>query len=490
MKNIMKKSNFLENPFIILGIFCLLLNPFLISLTFDTSFVIYGLTMIFALILFAMYLQMKGRLNAENAVVLIFFVGIIMRVLFVLKYGHGQMQHDSFWYDDTSGHMAYIQYFFNNNFTLPDFDPRDIWQFYHPPLHHILSALFMKLNSFFYSDAYILAECVQSLTLFYSLSLTVVALKIAKILGLKGKGYVISAAIIIMHPTNMIFAGSVNNDVLCTLLMLCTVYWGIKWYKNSSLTNIIITALFMGFSLLAKTSAVYIAPALAFFFLHKIFKEKENFKKYFIQYAIFAIISIPIGLSWLVRSYVLFDVPMGYIPMLSVESSQYIGSGLNRIFDFSFSQWSNPFLNWETHSDHNIFTSIMKTSMFGEWGNTYNLKVMFGGFLLFFANILLSLLSVFASCKVLVNKNSLLNSTTKMYIVILYSAVMFSFVLFCFVYPFICTMDYRYIAITFIIGATLLGFYVNENKFLQKIIAIATTAFCLFTVMYYSISFI
>ena len=54
-------------------------------------------------------------------------------------------QHDVGKFGDTDNHAGYITYLLQHH-QLPDFDPRGHWQFYHPPLHHMISALWLWLS--------------------------------------------------------------------------------------------------------------------------------------------------------------------------------------------------------------------------------------------------------------------------------------------------------------------------------------------------------
>lgn len=80
--------------------------------------------------------------------------GCMLRLFYVLfstiydrQYDIGMIDLDA-GHTVTGGHLAYIQYLYEN-WKLPDFDPTSVYQFNHPPLHHYLCALWMKLCSLF-----------------------------------------------------------------------------------------------------------------------------------------------------------------------------------------------------------------------------------------------------------------------------------------------------------------------------------------------------
>ena len=75
----------------------------------------------------------------EKWVILILTAGFLLKLVYVLYTGIGTRQHDVHSFtDSTNGHAGYIRYLYTYG-HLPDFDPRQEFQFYHPPLHHILS---------------------------------------------------------------------------------------------------------------------------------------------------------------------------------------------------------------------------------------------------------------------------------------------------------------------------------------------------------------
>ncbi len=493
MKSITKKSKsdwrkyplaIVRNPFVWLSLFCISINYYLSSTTFENTYLYPLVFLCVGLIAIGWHLYSKQKLTAEKIVVLLFIAGFAVRVLYALRMGHWERQHDSTVYTHGDGHMAYIQYFLSHDFQLPDFDPREVWSFYHPPLFHFVAAVFIKISAAFYTDLAILAESVQTLTLFFSGCTTLVCLKMAKMLGLHGKGYVIAAVVIIFHPINIMVGSSINNDGLCFLLMSSTLYWGMKWYHDSSMKNIIVMALLMGCSVLAKTSGIYVAAPLAFLFLYQFFTAKQ-WKKFFLQYAVFAIIAIPIGVAWVTRCYLLFDMPFRYVPMMDETHYQYVGAGWYRLFDFGAAQWASPFIEVETH---NIFVALTKTSIFGEWdlGTLPEIQVLFAN--IFFAvTVVLVCLSFVAGLYAMVCKNGI-DPLFKKYLAVSYVVIFGAYIVFCFQYAHICTMNYRYIPITYVIASFALGVHVQEKRPLQGVIVALVASFASLSTLYYMIA--
>ena len=96
----------------------------------------------------AVRLKRKGLLTDEKAALLILLSAMLLRVIYVLYTSVVLRQYDVTYNGSGIGHIGYIQYILENGFRFPalDMDPRAVYQFYHPPLHHYISAVFVKLR--------------------------------------------------------------------------------------------------------------------------------------------------------------------------------------------------------------------------------------------------------------------------------------------------------------------------------------------------------
>ena len=180
--------------------------------------------------------------QTDKLIILIALIGVAIRILYICYTDFNVRQHDLLSLQDDEGHIAYIIYWYNH-FKLPDIDPRSLWQFYQPPLYHITTAMWVRLNvwvGFSFANA---VENIQVLTLIYSCITTFICYRILKEIGIKGKGLVIAFTLICLHPTMILLSGSINNDILCLMLEVAAILATIKWYKKSSMKNIIIIAL-------------------------------------------------------------------------------------------------------------------------------------------------------------------------------------------------------------------------------------------------------
>lgn len=417
----------------------------------------------------AVVLAINNKLNTKTLIVLIFIAGFIIRldyVLYTLITETSRIrQHDLFEFGGGKGHSGYIEHFYNNGFTLPDFNPLDKAQFYHPPLHHFLAALWMRLLTTFgmsYSRA---VSSIQFLTLFYSSACMLVVERILSKLNLRGAGKVTAFAIIAFHPTFIILAGSINNDILSILFTLLAIYTALKWYNESTFKNIILIALSIGLGMSTKMSVAFVAFPVAFIFLSKYVKSKKDKLEYFGQYCAFGAICLPLGLWFSIKNYIKFDIPFTYVQKLSETSDQYIGNYtiFERLLDFSKHPMSNVFVNkipsGQEYFEYNPFVMILKSSLFGEYNYLQtNTSIETPCWILFIFNVLLIILAVAAMVYCcIVKKTKFMDNTIKIALVGYNILLFVNFITFSIQYPHNCSMDYRYIVPTCVLGAIFIG---------------------------------
>lgn len=317
-------------------------------------------TVIAAISFFYYKRKSKGALIIFSAL-----TALLLRVDYIIYTPHWVRQHDVVGFGNDFGQAGYIEWFYAH-LRLPDFDPREKWGFFQPPLHHITAALFIHLETaagIAYQKA---CENVQILTLIYSLLILFYAYRIFRQAGLLGWSLYFAFALAAMHPGFILLAGSINNDCLCELFMVMGLFYAIEWYRNSTMTAIIKVALCMGLSMMAKLSGILIAVSLGFIFIIKLIREKKpGFFKYLLQYMVFGVISIPLGVFYPVRNFIRFQVPLNFTPEVGESTESY--SLVQRIFDI---RTDTPFAcmvnNGNAYDEYNIFLAMMKTSLFGE----------------------------------------------------------------------------------------------------------------------------
>ena len=408
------------------------------------------------------------KLTTQNVALLIIAAGFILRLNYVIYTPLSETvrlrQHDMYSFGGEKGHSAYIEHFFNNGFTLPDFDPTTKAQFYHPPLHHLLAAMWMRILTTLGMSYTRAIGSLQFLSLFYSTCCMFVSERIFTTLRMRGSSKLLALAIVAFHPTFIIMAGSVNNDILSILFILLAVYTAILWYEDSTVKNIVFIALSIGLGMSTKLSTALVAIPISGIFAAKLIKERKRIGAFIRQYIIFGLICLPLGLWFPIRNMVRFGVPITYVHRLSEDSDQYIGfySKYERLFDLCDHPFQNVFLNRiSTGADfyeHNILVALIKTSVFGEYNFAdTNPDITPWCWFLLIMNMIIIALSIIAFFyyAVRITKHAF---RAEKYMLIFYQVLMFAyFVKFCFDFPHNCSMDFRYIVPSCVLGAFFIG---------------------------------
>lgn len=373
-----------------------------------------------------------------------------------------------------TGHLGYMFYLFTYK-RLPDFDPREVYQFFHPPLHHIIEALWMNIVNIFTTDFETVLEWLQIPTLIYSALVLVVAGFILSELKCKDSTSLIVLIILAFHPSYIFMAGSINNDGLALLFQFLIILFVIRWYKNRTTSNIIWIALSIGFGMLTKLSVALLAIPVAFVFISTFIEETREYSRFatkrFIQYLLFGIICVPIGMAWAVRCNIRFGMPLTYVNKLPNDSWQYIGN---------YSLWERfgvPNLvgliknlaNGSLGFGENMWIQLFRTSALGECDLS---QFPLGGKLIAMLMILVSgLIAIWALiCFVktyLIDKQkettNRIGWIIKWFLILIYILSFGSYIKFCYSYPHQCTMNFRYMLLTVFIPAV--GFKtVKDNK--------------------------
>ncbi len=486
------------HPGIVTVVACLLSLVFTLNKYNGIFPSVIGFSVIFVV---GLCLKQCNKLDNRAIIVLLFAAGFILRLQYVLYTGCMERQHDVEVFGSGHGHSGYIEYIYNNS-ELYYGDVRDIWQFYHPPLHHIICAITLKIFNLLKVEYALACENLQILSLFYSSISMLISYKILREFRLSFKATAIAFSVIAFHPTFIIFAGSINNDILSITLQLAAILYTLRWYRSRSLSNIIKIALCIGFGMLAKLSAWMIAPAVAFVFLYTfitdLLNKRRKFTFYLKQYSVFGIVCFPLGLWWSIRNAVLFSVPANYVPLLNFDNPQYIGfhSVFKRLFDFGGHQFKSVFDMWgEPYYEYNPTVGLFKTAMFGESINGIQYpQINTFGTMLFWLGTILALIA-FISMLYFFFKDKKDNNITNLFMFIIAGLITVMYYYFCIKFSFTCTQNIRYAAPLIVIGVVYLAKTIeklqNKEGSGPKILSTAITAlvclFCAFSALIYVI---
>lgn len=442
-------------------------------------------------ILFIRILRNKCASRAEAVITAIIAAGIVMRVGYMLYTSFTMRGHDIGAFDD-DGHFGYMYQIFSTG-TLPQ---ANTYQFYHPPFAHIVQALVVKVFSWFRpgADTTSLFEAAKLVPAFASCAVLWVCRSLCREVKLSGRATAIALAVIAFQPTFFIFSASVNNDPLMLLFFMIAVLYTIRWYAQPTMKNILLIALAIGLGMMTKLSAASVAFFTAPVFLAvfiKSFKEKQA-GKIFGQFVAFVGVCAPLGLWYPVRNMLKFGQSFGDVFTLSTTSKLYSGdfSFAQRFLSVPVDQLFSP-IYCEPYGDYNLWAYTLKCSVFGEFkfGRPDALAT-----LLIAANLILIVFSLAAMIYVMIRCKET-NKFARFGLFWLWLIQMASFIVFNINFPFGCTMDFRYIVPTAIVGAIYMGIALDHIKEKNKAVAnavfiagiLAVALFGIASVLFYAV---
>lgn len=415
------------------------------------------------------YLKVTHRLQEDMVVYMMILAGVLLRCSYVLLSGLYERQHDAGAFTGMGtdfvnpGHIGYIEYIYKFH-KLPDLNPYELFAYYHPPFHHIISYLWLQLNIILGVAEELAFENLQILTLLYSNLSLVVAYRILKTLDIKGNGLYISLAFMVFHPATIIIAGSVNNDMLTILFMCLIILGSLEWIREKSLSNLIKLALYIGFGMITKlNSAVLAIPLGIIFLMHFIgvirSKNRTDIFAWIKKYCLFGIIAAPIGLSWIVRNLIRFGEKPG-VPVPGETSPMYteLYSLWERLGIPALSDWrlDFPFHPISAAACNNTWVIMFHTSLFAE---EYPTDI--SDILLILSQITTILAVIFGIATAILLVFVLLNKLTRkedcIFLLIGYLVMLLSFAAFVIIYPYTCSSDFRYVAICLVYISIALG---------------------------------
>lgn len=403
----------------------------------------------------------------------IILLALIIRIVYVLYTPYYIRQHDVGTLDSYGYGISYIETIYNTGNLPTD----NYGQHYHPPLHPILSAIWLKMLSIFISDVNLRYEGLQFLMIIYSIAIIFITHKILLELNVSNKARQAILYIMAFHPTLIILSGSINNDMLCFMLMMLTLFRLIIWYKESSYKNTIFLAIVTGLSVMTKTTGALLAFPIMFIFLFKFISEwkkiknKKTIKKYLRIFTLFGLISLPIGLWYNIRNLILFKQPIMYILEIPNELCYTGNVSLFYRLNLFSKELLDPFAL--TDRDVNIPAYVLKSSLFGEWSWNYFgiYKILY--FIVIFCNILLTIYTFVSIFQCLFRKKQ----DNKLYLWMLLFLFIFNVVSFLGMnikLPYGFSMDFRYLLTLLPIGAIFvyanIESIIKNNKYLGNYI--------------------
>lgn len=449
---------------------------YLCNISYTISAFKFGYLTIGILIIYLVYCICEKKLDKKRIIFMILALGILLRMIYGGYNNIFSRQHDVGKANET-GHYGYALYIYRNG-MLPD---TNIDQFYQPPLNAWLQAKWMKLFQFILpipehvKDLYLssinsgvkfkynndllnyfnsLYNSCRILGTFYSSITLLLIYKILKEFKLKDYTLYIILLVMATQPVLVMMSGTMNNDNLSYVFFFSALLFAIRWFKKQTYIDIVLVAISIGLGMITKLSIGFIALVIGPMMLVKLiqrFKEK-TYLKLLPQFVVFAMIVFPLGLSYAIRNYLLFNQGLTYILDFGRDSWLHAVIKEKNIFERFFSLPISQLIHKERgifhdYQEYNIWVDLIKTSIFEEF--SYNADGCVLGALMYLIIVPYWLLLIPVIIYI-INRIIKKTYTGDMMLTIICLALvilaLFSYVSLCVKMPYGCTSNFRYIS--------------------------------------------
>ena len=490
---------------------------------------------------FAIYLLAKKKMKWRYAFLIIFTLGALVRIAYACSTDNIFTRQYDVWSNYYTGHYSITMHIYTD-WHLPELRNGSLdssYQMYHPKFSHYTYAIIMHINSLFFGKDrpdFVLYESIRIFTSGLMIINMYVGYLIFKESFKNNVAIFVGTAFVVFAPQLIRFAASSNNDTMLYFFLFLSVLFAVRFYKRDGWVNILLCAFSIGMAMGSKLSGALIAVPVDIFFIYKFvrlffdYKDKEMWRKVLMllaYYSAFLLICAPIGLFWPIYNLKNYNQPFTYvfhnlnkgllIPEDYTFADRYLYFSFETFFASMFRQ------GWNTGKyvvDYNMYTNMLKTSLFGEF--SYEDPLLFfcsilyvTGYLMLFGSIVLMLYFTFIKCKkkefdypvmftlpifayfmivffkakatwgyvlsalffILVifelyyaiknYKRFHERHLTIIFNLIIFTAFIISFFTFQVEYPYTCSSDFRYVVIFLIPGGYALG-KLFENKRINK----------------------
>lgn len=391
--------------------------------------------------------------------------GFTVGLIFILQLPYSFSWHDLASYSadfsvpgKPDGHLGYIAWMVENGRLPLEINPMDegFSVFYNPPLHHIVQALFMKLNLLLGLSQEVALENLQVLTMLLSFGAVHASLLLMQELELSPRAVCTGLWAVAFQPMLLILGATLNNDILMIFCVLRCAVHVLRWQKARRMSDILLIALFLGCGMATKLNAALLIPCIAAVFVVAFLREAPRKRAAYLRpFALFLLVSVPIAIAWPVYHLAAFGMPLNYVrlPAETINVSYLPLSKRYGIPDWHARR--GLFYSAICSIDHNVWMQTLTTGLFDEmtlfpdgslmWYVSYGLLMAFAGLLV---------LGAVGFVWMVFHRRDASGWFLLGYGVLLVA----SYLKFTLDYPYICTFNFRYIAPVLALGAAGLAY--------------------------------
>ncbi len=223
-------------------------------------------SVMFFLLLGALIFLIGARLKLRRSLLLVFFIGLVLRVGYTSETSYGQRGHD------VGGHEHYMKIVAEEN-RIPSSD--DCWTCYHPPVYFVMSAGVWKLSNLMKCSPQNAVKWFDFLISLVALGFGLACLKNV----LSGTPFFAAALLWSVWPSFILASPRLGNDILF-YAMHAVALWGCLKYVRTSYGKYFIVAVVASFiAYWTKSTAVITFGVLGLTALLMLFKNPRAWSR-------------------------------------------------------------------------------------------------------------------------------------------------------------------------------------------------------------------
>ena len=358
----------------------------------------------------------------------------------------------------------YIEYIIDNNFMFWRENPllsRPSYSAYHPILHFFIAGIGLKLAHVASGDIVVANEVVQVLFVFYMFAFYIFANRIIEMFKFDKLVHLCVLGLVCFFPIFNAMAGYFNNDGLLLMLQSASVYYALMYYRDGKRKHLWLMVLSVVLACLTKLSGVVVLPMIGVVLLVKLWQKREV--SYFYELCIAGVVMLLGIMIWPMYQHFMLGVGYNFVPPqehLSLVSYSY----WERFNPVKVIFYDQMFYN---NFGVNLWETMTKTALYGQWNFEAKAKDVF--VLVHIIDIcykaILCLIIggfVWLACK---------KQDMKFYFMCaLMLGVLGAHIIFGIMHPYMCNMDFRYVAILIVPMAIVLGMIIEKFSLLWRIV--------------------
>ena len=383
--------------------------------------------------------------SKENLSLMFIFGAVFFNLNFISITGFDWVQYDIL------SCYNYIEYIIENNFMFWNENPlltRPSYSAYHPILHFFIAGLGVKLAHVISGNIEVANEVVQVVFLFYMFTFYIFANRIIALFNFDKLVHLTVLAFICFFPIFNAMSGYFNNDGLLLALQCMSIYYALMYYKNSERKHLWLMVLSVILACLTKLSGIVVLPMIGLILLVKLWNKREI--SYFYELCGAGVVILLGVMIWPIYQHFMLGVSYNFVPPqehLSLVSYSY----WERFNPIKAVIYERMFYN---DFGINLWETMTKTALYGQWSLEIRASDIFAlvKVLDFCYRIILCFIVggfFWIACK----KQNIIFY----FICALILGVLGAHVIFGIMHPYMCNMDFRYVAILILPMAIILG---------------------------------